>query len=81
MTRPTLRQALDLVRLIDRRARGLEPGDDAVSRLRPETFAAAPLQWLKITAAKLATVFILATLAAGLFAGGIALMRTLGIEH
>lgn len=81
MTRPTLRQVLDHLRLLDRRARGLEPGDDLLSRLRLGDLVAAPWQWLRTTAAKLAVVFVLAVLAAGLFAGGIAVMRALGIAR
>ena len=81
MTRFSLQQTLSFLRLIERRARGLEPGDDALSRLHLETFSASPSQWLKTIAAKLAVMVVLAGLAAGLFAGGIAVMRALGIEH
>ena len=81
MARLTLQQALNLFRLIGRRARGLEPGDDALSRLRLDLLANAPWQWLKTTVAKLTVVFILAVLVAGLFTGGIVVMRALGIER
>ncbi|MBR0650890.1 hypothetical protein GXW78_14550 [Roseomonas terrae] len=81
MTRFSPRRALALVRLIDRRARGVEPGDDALSRLRFDRLAPAPRQWLGHTLAKLAVVLILAALVAGVFTGGIAAMKALGLER
>ena len=78
MARLTPRQVLDRIRLVDRRSRGLEPGDDVGSRLRLHEFPAAPWPWLKRTVAKLAVVFIIAALAASLFSGGLAVMRAMG---
>ena len=81
MIRLNLRQLLDQFRLIERRAKGREPGDDVVSRLRLNELAAAPLRWLAMTAAKLAVVAIIAVLAAALFLGGTAMMRALRGQH
>ncbi|UFN48136.1 hypothetical protein LPC08_19275 [Roseomonas sp. OT10] len=79
MTRLTPRRALHLLRLLERRARGMEPGDDALSRLRLDRLAAEPWPWLRMTVAKLAVVLLLAMLAAGLFRGGLAAMQALGV--
>ena len=79
MTRLTPRRALDLLRLLDRRARGVEPGDDVPSRLHLDLLAAAPWPWMRATIAKLAVVLILAVLVAGLFSGGLAVMGALGV--
>ena len=69
----------DLLRLLDRRARGVEPGDDVPSRLRLDLLAADPWPWMRATIAKLAVVLILAVLVAGLFSGGLAVMGALGV--
>lgn len=79
VTRLSLQRMLTHLCLTERRAKGQEPGDDALSRLRLETFQAVPLRWLKVTISKLAVVFVLAGLAAGLFTGGLAVMRATGL--
>ncbi len=81
MIRRTLERALSGLRLVERRAKGQEPGDDALSRLRLGSFPGSPAQWLKTIVSKLVVVFMLAGLAATVFAIGIAVMRAAGLDH